>query len=410
MIPRPVHSNTARWVAATAALTTAMTLMSAAPTAHARSLGEPINGSFSISGSGYGHGWGMSQHGARGAAESGLTSDRIVAFYYPGTRRVSTRDANTLRVWITADTDRSLTIKRSRGLKITRTNGTGSIILPADSNKASWRITRTSTRTVLAYAPSGGKWVYYRTLGAGTWEVSNTARLVDVVMPDRSVKRLRERVQAAWYGQHRTVNRLPMWAYLRSVVPSEMPALWHGEALEAQAIAARTYALRLKRYQSNSAYDVCDTTACQVYNGYQRVSASGQTRSYEHSRTTSAIQRVSGQYLSYRSAPALTQYSASNGGASAKGSQPYLRAQPDPYDGKVTSQAWSKQVTTSTVAAKYPQVGVPTRLQVLSRDGSGSWGGRVTSIRIVGSKGSVTVTGNQLRSKLGMRSALFTVR
>ena len=61
--------------------------------------------------------------------------------------------------------------------------------------------------------------------------------------------------------------------YVRSVVPSEMPTSWAMEAVKAQAVAARTYAAKLRSRATASGYDICDTTACQVYSGYARTSA-----------------------------------------------------------------------------------------------------------------------------------------
>ena len=70
----------------------------------------PKSGSFSVRGSGWGHGWGMSQYGAYGAAERGLDWKQILAFYYPGTTRADLPARSMLKVWVTSDTDGSLRV------------------------------------------------------------------------------------------------------------------------------------------------------------------------------------------------------------------------------------------------------------------------------------------------------------
>ena len=78
----------------------------------------PTSGSFTVRGSGWGHGWGMSQYGAYGAARQDLDWRQILAFYYPGTARTDLPPRSMLKVWVTSDTDGSLRVLPSPGLNV----------------------------------------------------------------------------------------------------------------------------------------------------------------------------------------------------------------------------------------------------------------------------------------------------
>jgi SpoIID/LytB domain protein len=197
-----------------------------------------------------------------------------------------------------------------------------------------------------------------------------------------------------------TVSVLPMESYLRAVVPAEMPASWHANALRSQAVAARSYAaFDRARAPSGRTYDTCDTTSCQMYSGVPA----------EYAASTAAVAATAGQILTSGGAPAFTQFGSANGGWTAAGSQPYLVAKADPYDGAIANgaNAWSTSISVSAIQARWPSIGTYRQLRILRRDGHGQWGGRVLSAAIDGSAGSVTVTGATIRSAFGLRSEWF---
>jgi hypothetical protein len=125
--------------------------------------------------------------------------------------------------------------------------------------------------------------------------------------------------------------------------------------------------------------------------------------------SNTAIAATAGQTLTYLGKSAFTQFSAANGGYSAAGSQPYLVAKPDPYDGAIPNSAnsWTKSITVASIEAKWPSIGTYRELRIISRDGHGQWGGRVLTAAIDGSAGSVTVTGATIRTAFGLRSEWF---
>lgn len=179
-----------------------------------------------------------------------------------------------------------------------------------------------------------------------------------------------------------------------------MPALWSPEAVKAQAVAARTYAAYEREHPRAAHYQICDTTSCQVYGG----------ASAEHPASDAAIAATARQVLLADGVPACTMFASSSGGWTSAASAPYLVAKEDPYDDWAGNPVhdWSATFTDDAIEAKYPAIGDLQRIVVVARDGNGDWGGRVTSLRLVGSKSQVTVSGDTLRSALGLRSTWVT--
>jgi len=198
-----------------------------------------------------------------------------------------------------------------------------------------------------------------------------------------------------------TVNRLPLDDYVRGVIPREMPASWKPAALRAQAIAARTYAAFEVADSTNRVYQLCDTSSCQVYGGM----------SAEVSTTNAATAATAGQIRTFNGSPAFTQFSASNGGWMAKGAQPYLVDAKDPFDPWAGNpyRAWTAHVSSAAIERAFPALGNLTSIAVTRRDGNGQWNGRVLDLRLVGSKGTATPSGDTFRSIFGLRSTWFSL-
>lgn len=392
-------------VAGTAALA-ASALGSAVP-ARADTAVAPKSGSITIQGAGWGHGKGMSQYGARGAASKGLSYKQILGFYYPGTDLKSLDDDKTIRVWITADNDNGLHFRPATGQVVSDSAGK-KVTLPTGSKYTKWVIKRSGSKRVLSYRNTSGKYVKYSTKLSPTrvWYVSNSKTgIVKLAMPNGSTRSYRGKLGYRFSGSSgsRTVNYVSMAKYLRGVVSAEMPASWPAEALKAQAVAARTYAARLRAsVASGATYDLCDTSACQVYKG----------TAAEYAATDKAISGTADKVVMYKGKPALTMFSSSNGGWSASGgsSYPYLKAQKDTYDPIFNpNRSWSVSLSSSKIQKAYPSVGTLMSVQITKRDGDGTYGGRVDAVRITGSKTSVTVSGGTFKSKFGLKERLFKI-
>ena len=359
-----------------------------------------VSPSFTIRGAGWGHGWGMSQYGAYGAARKGLSWKQILAFYYPGTRLAGMAAGTKIKVWITADNDSSLRVLPATGLTVRDTAG-HRYTVPIGTNYTSWRISRSGTGYLLSYRTSRGTYVTKWTgLTTGTWSFSTRSGIVKVVLPNGSVRPYRGTVALIKRGTGgRTVNDVLLEHYVRAVVPAEMPTSWAANAVRAQAVAARSYAVRVRKFSGYAGYHICDTTACQIYRGMSSETSGG----------NAAVEATAGVIVTYQGVVALTQFSSSNGGHSAQGDYPYLAAHGDPYDGVIMSQAWTKIINASSISRVWPSVGTVRQLQITSRDGAGAWGGRVRTIKIIGSLRTTTVTGTTFQRMFGMRSSLYTV-
>lgn len=391
-----------RWASVVAATLTLAGGLGPAPGRAADAV-APLNANIVITGAGWGHGKGMSQYGARGAADAGLSHEKILAFYYPGTRIAKLKSGNTIRVWISADKDNTLNVMPEPGLRV-RDSAGHSYTLPSGSKYRQWRIKRSGAKRVLQYLNTKGSWVTRSTsltAKGRVWTFDNPERgIVKVRLPGGRNRDYRQKVALRFYESGaRSVNIVTMENYLRGVVPREMPTSWPREAVQAQSVAARSYAARSQLSPRTSIYDICDTAACQVYGGQDDESAGG----------NDAIAATKNQILKAGSAIALTMFSSSNGGHSASGGTSYLVARKDPYDGRLRNQKWSVWLSSSRIQSAYPSIGKLRGVRVTERDGDGPWGGRVERVVITGSKGSVSVTGGSFKSRFGLKERLFGV-
>ena len=260
---------------------------------------RPSTGRFSLTGHGWGHGRGMSQWGARQAAASGSTEPTITSFYYPGTTRSSTAPNSSIDVLLTADTGSDVIVRAEPGLAVSYRAQSGqqtNVTLPnrIGSCTVGWWRAQATQSDIAIQALCGGSYTTWRSRS----QVSASAPVVftpsdgiaDVARRLSSGferKAYRGSIEAHLVGSSlRAVNSVPLEEYLRGVVPNEMPSSWPQEALRAQAVAARTYAMR-EAQDRGGYFDVYDTTASQVYPGARLYDSSWRVvRSYEAQRPT----------------------------------------------------------------------------------------------------------------------------
>lgn len=210
------------------------------------------------------------------------------------------------------------------------------------------------------------------------------------------------------------INTLPIEQYLYSIVPSEMPASWHLEAVKSQAVAARTFALNNMNKHEAEGYDVCATTHCQVYNG----------KTVEMGRSTKAVDDTNGLVMLYKGKPISAVFHSSAGGRTEDSEDvwgsylPYLRSVED-YDQGAPNYKWEKKMTPSEVQNKLQtagySIGTLQAIEVspLNKDSKNandrSASGRIKTMGFIGDKGSISLEGNKARSILGLNSTLFDV-
>lgn len=200
------------------------------------------------------------------------------------------------------------------------------------------------------------------------------------------------------------VLTLPLERYVRGVVAAEMPSSFPLAALEAQAIASRTYALT--SHAGGSRFDVYSDTRSQVYLG----------AAAETSRTNSAVAATAGQVVTYQGRPVTTYFFASSGGMTENiedsflGSepQPWLKGVLDPYEG--TASRWSLSMSFHAAGVRLRGLyrGRFHGIEVLHRGASP----RITGALVLGTAGNGRVSGPELASILGLGStwAYFSAR
>ncbi|GAB3875491.1 SpoIID/LytB domain-containing protein [Terrabacter terrigena] len=382
-----------------------------APTPVVETFNRPAGTAFTLSGHGSGHGRGMSQYGANGAARAGLTAAQIAAFYYPGTTLASQGDPQ-LRIHLSDLGSGGTTAAPQSGL--TFYDGKATNVLSAAT---SWRIVPEGGGLTLQWR-TGTTWT-----SSGYWKAWKTAPLVlsrpstgvlRVVLPSGQQRDYAGSVTTLpWGTAARSVNTTDAESHTSAVVPNEMSPSWPAAALQAQAIAARSYAAYARAHPLSASYDTCDSSSCQVYRGIADYDAAGTLRTARlDSRSTAATSATAGSVVRYNGSAALTEFGASNGGVTVASSLPYQVEKVDPYDGVAVTgntHSWTASLALSRIESAYPSTGTLSSLSVLSRSGGGDWGGRVVSVRITGSAGSVTVSGDSFRTAMGLRSTWWTV-
>jgi stage II sporulation protein D len=194
------------------------------------------------------------------------------------------------------------------------------------------------------------------------------------------------------------VNHVNLEQYLYSVLGSEMSSTFPLEALKAQAVAARTYALYRSQSTSKKLFDLDNTQTSQVYRGV----------SGEADTTQAAVNATLGQIMTYQGKPILAVFHSASGGHTENvediwsGSKPYLRGVPD-YDLGSPGYEWSQTFTAAQLSQslKIPQIKnlVPARITPF---------GSVVSLKIIGDT-TKTLPGSQVRTALKLRSLRFTI-
>jgi SpoIID/LytB domain protein len=350
-----------------------------------------------ITGRGFGHGRGMSQYGAQGAALAGKSVKQILDFYYPGT--VAGKATGNIRVRVSADTTDGVRVGAVNHLRVRDLKTNKVYTLPKASTRDQWSIDPYGDHgtKVSSFDAKTRKWTLYRTF-TGTAQFEGAA-VTGLILPSGAVRRYRGTLRAIDVaGAHLdTVNVVPLDYYVRGVVPREAVSSWRPAALQAQAVAARTYSVWHRSRATRRAYDLCDTTSCQVYGGYDD----------EVKSTNTAIAATSGQIRLYGGQPIIAEFSSSNGGATAAGEVKYQVTKADGWDAYPKNGnpnvTWTVKRPAADVEAIFG-VGSIRALKVLKRTGVGPAGGRALTVQATGSRGKRTLTADQVRTKLHLRS------
>jgi len=327
---------------------------------------------FVITGRGWGHGVGMAQWGAYGYAKHGVTYDRILAHYYPGTK---------------------LALAPFTRIKVLLVEQAGRLVV---SSPDPFRV---QDGVGVVHDLAGGNYPLDSSLTVGPEALPGPLTFLPGKSPLWLAHPFRGTLRVAATGKTLSVvNIVALESYVRGVVSNEMPHDWPLEAVKAQAVAARSYALAHRR---GSVFDVYGDTRDQVYGGIATETPVGDQ----------AVAGTKRQVLLFDGKVATTYFCSSSGGRTAAITDvfqsakptPYLVAVPDPYDTVSPWHKWGPVTITAAAAAKLLQVPGLTDLQPVPATG------RARAIVAVAPSGNVTVAGGDARRAMGLRSTWIKV-
>jgi stage II sporulation protein D len=347
-----------------------------------------------VRGAGFGHGVGMSQYGALGFAKQGKDHAFILAHYYTGARLGMLAGPSQVRVLLKS-------ARRIVFSGVSRVAG-GRALDPALSYSA----VRGLGGAVTLRSPTGND------IGTYQSPLTITGRPAGFVLRGRAANGLvggsyrgNLQLNAPAIGGLSAINALDLEDYLRGVVPGEVPSTWADEALRAQAVAARTYAIATSK--AGEGFDQYADTRSQVYKGM----------TVEQPTTNAAVAATRGEVVSFNGKPIVTYYFSTSGGRTEDIENSFLGAQPapylvsvnDPFDGGSPRHRWVVRMSLREAKRRLGGLvdGSLRQIKVLRRGKSP----RVVQAQIVGSGGRRPVNGPQLRRKLGLYDtwAQFTV-
>jgi stage II sporulation protein D len=333
---------------------------------------------FTIRGAGFGHGVGMSQYGAYGFAKQGRAYDQILRHYYAGTQLGTTDPADVVRVLIQSAgtaTFSGASQAGTRNLNPSRTyqarrHGASQVDLLSAAGK---RIATFSAPLQVTGAD-----------GVVTLGGVGSYRGVLEIRPDT-------------FGGVNVINAVTLEDYIAGVVARESPSSWPAEALKAQAVAARTYAITTSK--AGAGFEHYADTRSQVYGGVGAETAS----------TNAAVAATRGQVVTYDGQPVVTFFFSTSGGRTENventnvgaGPKPWLKSVADPYDDVSPKHRWGPiKSTRAAVGAKLSGLvkGRFKGIEVTERGRSP----RIVSADIIGSGGRTKVDGATLRARLGL--------
>lgn len=364
---------------ATVALLTLSAVLVVSGAAPAGTPPSTVTPTFVFSGRGWGHGVGMSQWGALGFAQRGYGYEQILAHYYRGTV-LGRAPAARLRVLL-VDARKTLTVSSEGPLRVRDATGERFELEPGRY--------KLGPRLRLAVGEDEPR--------ALVPPIVFTPLSEPLALDGKPYRGLLE--LGVEKNKLHAINSVGLEAYLNGVVPDEMPHTWPAEALKAQAVVARSYALASRR---TGTFDLYDDVRSQVYNGMDA----------EEAPATEAVVATVGQVVTYEGKVATTYFFSTSGGRTADVADvwsgdpvPYLVSVPDPYDTASPHHRWGP-VTFATAKLR-KALGVQGRLLDIRTTPNHS--GRVATVVAVGTEGESSVAAGEVRRRLGLRSTWFRI-
>ncbi len=238
-----------------------------------------------------------------------------------------------------------------------------------------------------------------------------TAYENDVYCIDMGTRAYRGRMEIGRYNSSTltAVNIVPLEEYLYGVVPSEIPSEWHEEALKAQAVCARSYALIKAGFGGSSnakkGYKIVDTVSSQVYKGYL----------VESARCNKAVDATKGEMVCYNDKVVSAYYFSTSGGRTESSKDvwavklPYLQSVPDYYEHNASREVWQELLTMTEIKNKLVKQGIVLgEIDELSVS-KYSDTNRAYALRLKSGKQSLTLQGTTIRTVLNLYSTKFKI-
>ncbi|HEY2602407.1 MAG TPA: SpoIID/LytB domain-containing protein [Thermoleophilaceae bacterium] len=337
-----------------------------------------------IRGAGFGHGIGMSQYGAYGYAQHGYSYQQILAHYYQGTNLSKAGSAD-VRVLLETGS-RTATFSGA-------TDGGGHKLNPSKT----YKVKLNGLSGEILFDPKG------KQLGHFDTPLDITSSTVPLRLGGRAMNGVNGghyhgalEFRPSPFSGLAVVNVVSLDDYVQGVVPGEMPTSWAPAALQAQAVAARSYALATDA--GGPVFDQYPDTRSQVYKGADAEVAS----------SNAAVSATADQVLRYQGQVAATYFFSTSGGHTedvqnvfygAK-PEPYLTGVSDPYDNISPKHRWTISTTTARLQRRLGSLvhGKLRGIKVLQRGVSP----RIVWAGVVGSRGTTRVRGVTLRNELGL--------
>ena len=207
------------------------------------------------------------------------------------------------------------------------------------------------------------------------------------------------------------IKTIKIEEYLRGVLSKEMSPSFHDEALKAQAVAARTFALRNRKRHKDNGYDLCNTNHCQLYGGLNDA----------HERTDWAIDETFGEVLVFNDKLIEASFHTDSGGMTENAVDvwgtdfPYLRAATEvkkntmPWTVKISLKEFSKKLADNKKNVGDVKFVKITNLEIGKITDDRSSSGRVKELTVIGSAAQIKLTGNDMRYILALKSTMFDV-
>ena len=205
-------------------------------------------------------------------------------------------------------------------------------------------------------------------------------------------------------GRLLVVNELDLDEYVKGVVPGEMNAAWHPEALKTQAVAARTYALYQRMANLDRPYDLVAGIQDQVYRGREGVDE----------RVAAAVEQTRGLIVTYQNAPILAAFSSTAAGPTEDAmivwakDLPYLKGVECPFDANSPYYQWRAEIPVPILEQSLRKQGMPVGTIATLTPYLYSRSGRIDKIRILHSEGELILRGQDLRKAVGYSVVLST--